>query len=409
MASAAPEIDSEENPVRDAARRSGALRAWGAVTLAAMPLAMAAANRSSPVVVGLAALLFLAAGLIEDARATRAALVGPLRTPTGLAALGFLGWCALSLAWSPFPALSLRTASEFVPALAGAYCLARLAPGRMPPWAPRLAAWLIGAACLYIVVDLAADLPVQRAIGARAAYFIFNRPLLTILLVTGPLAALLYQRGHRFAAPAVLALGAVAILRSISGAAAMGLAAGAAMALVVRFLPRRVGLGLAGTGLALALVLSPVEGDLLARLMPDTIHDKLVQSSSRARVAIARSFGAAVAADPWRGTGYGTSGRFAETPVAARIEPEFRAMLAVGHPHNSFLQIWAELGVVGAVLAGAVLFLMLQRLAHLARPERVAALGLVAAATAVAFVEHGAWQGWWVAGLGAAAAWLRET
>lgn len=142
--------------------------------------------------------------------------------------------------------------------------------------------------------------------------------------------------------------------------------------------------------------------------MPDAVHERLVQSSSRARVAIARSFGAAVAADPWRGAGYGVSGRFAEVPVAARLEPEFRTLLAVGHPHNSFLHVWAELGLVGAALAGAVLFLMLQCLARLDRPDRVAALGLVAAATAVAFVEHGAWQGWWVAGLGAAIAWLRE-
>ncbi|NEU13727.1 O-antigen ligase family protein [Methylobacterium sp. BTF04] len=369
---------------------------------------MAAANRSSPLVVGLAALLFLSAGLIEDARATRIALLAPLRTPLGLAALAFLAWCGLSFVWSPFPALSLRTAAEFLPALISAYCLARLAPGRMPAWAPALAGGLLGAACLYIVVDLAADLPVQKALGARVAYFIFNRPLLTILLVAGPLAAVLYQRGKRVAGLAVLALGAVAILRSISGAAAMGLMAGAAMAAIVRLLPRRFGLGLAGTGLMLALVLAPVEGDLLDRLMPEAVHDRLVQSSSRARVAIARSFGAAVAADPWRGAGYGISAKFAQTPVAARIEPEFRTLLAVGHPHNSFLQVWAELGFIGAALAGAALLLMLQRLALLARPQMTTALGLVAAAAAVAFVEHGAWQGWWVAGLGAAIAWLRE-
>lgn len=391
-----------------AARMPARLRGLGTIVLAAVPLAMAAANRSSPVVVGLAGLLFLAAGLIADARATRATLLAPLRSPLGLACLAFLGWCGLSLAWSPFPALSLRTASEFLPALLGAYCVAGLAPGRMPRWGPALAAWLLGAACLYIVVDLAADLPVQRATGARVAYFIFNRPLLTILLIAGPLAAVLDRRGRRLGALAVLALGAVAILRSISGAAAMGLGAGAAMALVAGLLPRRAGLALAGSALALALILAPVEGDLLNRMMPEAVHERLVQSSSRARVAIARSFGAAVAADPWRGAGYGVSARFAEVPVAGRLEPEFRTMLAVGHPHNSFLQVWAELGLVGAALAGAALFLMLQRLARLGRPDRVAALGLVAAATAVAFVEHGAWQGWWVAGLGAAIAWLRE-
>jgi len=156
------------------------------------------------------------------------------------------------------------------------------------------------------------------------------------------------------------------------------------------------------------VALSPVEGDLLHRLMPEAAHERLVQSSSRARVAIARSFGAAVAADPWRGTGYGTAGRFAWTPVAEAIAPDWRRMLAVGHPHNSFLQVWAELGIVGAGLMAALLFLTLRSIAAMPRMQAVTALGLLGAAAAVAFVEHGAWQAWWVAGLGGAVTWLRE-
>ena len=119
------------------------------------------------------------------------------------------------------------------------------------------------------------------------------------------------------------------------------------------------------------------------------------------------SFGAAVAADPWRGAGYGTSGRFQDAPVAERIEPEMRFMLAVGHPHHSFLQVWAELGIVGATLAALVLVLTLRALSAWRTVPRSAALALLACAGIVAFVEHGAWQAWWTAGVGAAIAWLR--
>ena len=132
-----------------------------------------------------------------------------------------------------------------------------------------------------------------------------------------------------------------------------------------------------------------------------------MQSSSRARVAIARSFGATVAADPWRGAGFGTSARFAETPVAATVPPEMRVLLGVGHPHNSFLQVWAELGLPGALLAVLALMLTLQRIARLRQPDRAAALGLVAYAAAIAFVEHNGWAAWWTAGLGAAITWMR--
>lgn len=380
----------------------------GAALLAAMPLAMALANRSSPLVVGLAALAFLAAALSEDAPGTMRTLARPLAGPAGLAALAFLAWCLVSFAWSPFPALSWRTAREFGPTLAAAYILARLAPGRLPAWVLPGAILSVALASLYVALGLLGGLPVQKALGQRVADFVFNRPALTLMLVAGPLALVAIRRGARLAGAALLVFAALGILVSVSGAAKMGLLAGLAVFLLARLLPARIATGLVGLGLVLCVALAPIEGDLLTRFMPEAAHERLVQSSSRARVAIARSFGATVADDPWRGAGYGTAARFAETPAAGRIDPELREMLAVGHPHNSFLQIWAELGLPGAFLAALLLMLALAPLAGWPPDARATALGLVAAAAAVAFVEHGAWQAWWTAGLGAAISWLRE-
>ena len=383
------------------------LYAAGAVALALVAPMMALANRSSPLVVGIGALLFLAGAVAEQGGRAVTLLIGPLRTPLGLAALAFLGWCLASLAWTLFPALWGRVLSEFLPTLVAAAILARLAPARLPPWALPLGAGLLAAACLYIAGSLVLDLAPQAWLGQRVALFMFNRPLLTVLLLAGPLAAFLALRGHRLAAAALLAVAALAILRSISGAAALGLLAGGVMFAVGRLLPRRIALALAALTLALAFALAPVEGDILHRLMPEAAHERLTQSSSRARVAIAQSFGAAVAQAPWIGSGYGMGLRFAEVPAAAALEPEMRAMLAVGHPHNSFLQIWSELGLVGAGLAALVAFLALRAASALPRLLFATALGLLGAAVAVMFVEHGAWQGWWTAACGAAITWLR--
>ncbi|WP_375275493.1 O-antigen ligase family protein [Methylorubrum thiocyanatum] len=379
----------------------------GAVALALVAPAMALANRSSPLVIGIAALLFLAGAVAEQGGRAASLLIGPLRSPLGLAALAFLGWCLVSLAWSPFPALWGRVLSEFLPTLVAAAILARLAPGRLPSWAPPLGAGLLAAACLYMAGSLALGLAPQAWLGQRVALFMFNRPLLTVLLLAGPLAAFLALRGRRLAALLLLALAALAILRSISGAATLGLLAGGVMFGIGRFAPRAAALALAALILGLAFALAPVEGDLLHRLMPEAAHERLTQSSSRARVAIAQSFGAAVAQAPWIGSGYGMGLRFAEVPAAQALEPEMRAMLAVGHPHNTFLQIWSELGVVGAGLAALVAFLALRAAAALPRLLFATALGLTGAAVAVMFVEHGAWQGWWTAGCGAAITWLR--
>ena len=383
------------------------LYASGAVALALVAPVMALANRSSPLVIGIAALLFLAGAVAEHRGRALSLLTGPLRSPLGLAALAFLGWCLVSRVWSPFPALWGRVLSEFLPTLIAASILARLAPARLPGWALPLGAGLLAAACLIIVASLALDLAPQVWLGQRVALFMFNRPLLTVLLLAGPLAAFLTLRGHRFAAGVLLAVAALAILRSISGAAALGLLAGGVMFTVGRLLPRSVALWLAALVLGLAFALAPVEGDILHRLMPEAAHERLTQSSSRARVAIAQSFGAAVAQAPWIGSGYGTALRFAEVPAAQALEPEMRAMLAVGHPHNTFLQIWSELGFVGALLGALVAFLALRAASALPRLLFATALGLLGAAVAVMFVEHGAWQGWWTAGLGAAITWLR--
>ncbi len=383
------------------------LDAAGTVALALMPVIMALANRSSPLVAGIAALLFLAGTIAEHGAEALRLTLRPLAAPLGVAALAFLAWCLAAFAWSPFPGLSARVFSEFVLAVIPAFLLIRLAPGRMPAWGPALAAAGLAAACLFIAGSLAADLALQQALGQRAALFMFNRPLLTAVLLAGPLAAILALHGRRLPALALLAVTAFAVLRSISGAATMGMLAGAGLFLVAWLAPKRAGLALSALILFLAFALAPVEGDILAHVMPEAAHERLTLSSSRARVAIAQSFGAAVAQAPLIGSGYGTGLRFAEVPAVADFAPEMRTMLSVGHPHNSFLQIWAELGLVGAVLGSLAAFLGLQAAAALPRILFATALGLLGAAVAIMFVEHGAWQAWWTAGLGAALTWLR--
>ena len=165
---------------------AGRLYAAGGVLLAVMPLAMVLANRSSPAVVGVAALAFLAGRWAEDPAALRTRLLAPLGRPLAGAALAFLAWALVSLAWSPFPAASLRVLAEFLPTLLAAYLLACLAPGRIPAFAPPLAAAAVALGGLVIAADLASDLALERALGRRVAAFVHNRPALTLDLVESP-------------------------------------------------------------------------------------------------------------------------------------------------------------------------------------------------------------------------------
>ncbi|MGY2047391.1 O-antigen ligase family protein [Methylobacterium sp. JK268] len=385
----------------------GRLAGIGALLLGALPAIMAVANRSSPLVVVLAALALLGSSLAGSGlRGTLLRLRAPLLTPLGGVALAFMAWCAVSVAWSPVPAQSLGMAREFLVCLAGAYGVAVLAPPRLGPVA-RPAAWILIATCLLIEADLASDVALRRWLHERAYDYVYNRPLELIVILAIPVAALLARAGHRGLALVTAAAAFASGLFSASGASGLAALVATVTYVAARLLPGRAALALAGLGLTGALILAPVEGDILAAVMPPKVHDAMAASNTRERLVIAQGFGAAVALDPWRGVGFGTSAHFDRLPIAARLEPEMRQMVAAGHPHNSFLQVWVELGIVGAALAAAGMLLTLRALAAWPVPERAAALAAIAAAASIAFVGHGAWQGWWIAGLGALVAWLR--
>lgn len=63
------------------------------------------------------------------------------------------------------------------------------------------------------------------------------------------------------------------------------------------------------------------------------------------------------------------------------------------HPHNLALQLWLELGAVGAVLGAAVAALLALAAGRTGQPRMLAAL---LSLSAVAMVGYGAWQSWWL-------------
>ncbi|HEY8382667.1 MAG TPA: O-antigen ligase family protein [Microvirga sp.] len=399
------------SPPLAAPRARAAAPLWhaAAVVLALMPLGMVAAHRSSPAFLGLAAILALLALAREgDLGAFQGRAVAALRTPLGLAALALAGWGLVSSGWSAFPALSLRALGEFWLPVLSAFILALALPGRVPRSIPWLLAGAAALACLVIVIELRTGLAFRRQVGLRDAAFIFNRPVLTVLVLLAPLMLWLGRRGvPGWSAAAVLAVSfALALLRSESGAAKLGLLAGLGTFLIAWAAPR-LALRAAMAAVVLVFAVAPVLGPVTDRLIPASVHTRLKDAHSRDRIDIWLSFNAAIREQPLLGGGFGVSPRMRETPVASQVPTDRRTLLAVGHPHNAAVQVWAELGLVGAVLAGAVLLLVLRGLGGLPRLEAAAALALVGAAGAVALVGHGAWQGWWPAGIGAAVVWFR--
>jgi O-antigen ligase len=399
-------------------RLRAAERLWHAASamLALMPLGMAVANRSSPAFLGLSAVLALAAlsaerrleAFLRDARAA-------LASPLGLAVLAFLAWSIVSLAWSGDRPTSARALVEFWLSVATAFVLALALPERMS----RASLWLLAAsiaiACGAIMFELHTGLAFRQSIGARAQGFIFNRPALTIVVTSLPLLAWMLSIGGKRKAQGwkwgvgagLAALIVAAIAQSDSGAAKLGLMV-AVLVFVIAYRWPRFTLKAAAVATIATVGFAPLLGVAADRLIPGSVHERMADSHSRDRVDIWMSFGEAVRVQPLLGAGFGVSPRMGEMPVAAQVPPERRTLLAVGHPHNAALQVWAELGVVGAVLALAALLLFLRSQQSAPVEKMAPRLALFAAVAAVALVGHGAWQGWWPAAIGAAIVWFRS-
>jgi exopolysaccharide production protein ExoQ len=385
-------------------------RLWeaSALVLAAMPLAMAIAHRSSPLMVTLATVLALAAlasegqvrAFYDDARAA-------LWTPVGAAAVAFMAWAGVSVLWSETPGTSVQALVEFFLTVGATAGLALLLPGRVSPHMVWIVVGAVALACTSMLLELATGMGLRRAIAVRTATYIFNRPVLTTVMLLAPVLLWLDARSKGLSAQLLLLpLVAITAAMSESGAAVLALLALAATFGAARALPRATLMALALVTVA-ALGTAPVIGEIAQRTIPPAVHGELVSSHSQDRVEIWRSFGAAIRAAPVVGSGFGSSPKLDTSAEAARVAPELQILLGAGHPHNAAIQIWAELGVVGAVLAAMLLLFTLRELWRLPAPQRVAAAALLGAAASVSLIGHGAWQGWWAASIGAAVVWFR--
>lgn len=377
------------------------------IVLAAMPLALAFASRSSAALIILAAALALASAFVSGrGRVPAGAAWRAVRALPGALFPLFVALAAASLLWHPFPRLGLFAMGEAFAPLVAAVVFA-LAAGRLDRRAMfAVCASLFALACIEVLAELLTGLAWRHALGMRPVLFVLNKPVLCFVVLYWPLWSLsegLPRRGLIMAGLGLVM--AAAVFKSVSGAAMLALVCATFTFGLARLAPR-FAWGLVMLGLFAALALAPFKGELAHRTVPGWALDRMQSLHARDRVEIWQGFGEVVELRPWTGAGFGVSPKMGDAPVAALVPPEHRTLLAVGHPHDMFLQIWAELGVLGALLAAVALAWLGRALLRLQRQQLAPVLASLSAILVIAEVGHGAWQGWWLAILGAAAIWF---
>lgn len=380
------------------------------IFLTLVPLGMAIAHRSATLFVVISALLALCAAaaegtlgrLLDDMR-------GKLLSLPGMAVLAFLAWALISLSWTYSFRVGSFAFGELLLAATAGFVIAMALPGRMPRWLPAFAASVVIVAAAIVFIDIKTGFYVRRLVGALAIIFIYNRTVLTLFLVMVPLLFLMSRRPERTCR--VLGIvGALAtvgvIFNSYSGAATIAIFVFVPVYTVARLWPK-ASIWLAGACFALIFSVAPFYGTMFYKVLPYRVIEVFKSNHSLERVNLWLGFEYAIREQPLSGGGFGVSPIIVRTPVIAHVPEELRTDINVGHPHNAAMQVWVELGAVGALLALIALFAMLRPLSALAPPLLAEQLAWIASITFVAIVGHGAWQGWWFAAIGAGMTWFR--
>lgn len=376
-------------PARIAAALSLALAAVVA------PALMAVANRSAPAVEVAAALAAILAFGLAPRR-----LAWPRATPLGLAGLAFALYCVASLAWSVDPRFTLSALFQMAPVVVAGLVLVALAPalwprGRAGRWLA--AGVLVGSALIAIEALWSPPLPLRRLVGAREIVSDLKRAATPLVVMVFPALALLAPRDAapdgraRLLGAALIASAASAVLLAHAGSSMLGLAVGVVVLALATLWPR-----LAAATVAAAILTALAAAPLVAPLMDRARGhvDLLERFHANHRLSIWRAFGDRIPDHLWFGHGFATAPRLGGLPRAdGSIDMTARLLIEDIHTHSHPLQIWVELGLVGAALAALTLTLLTLRLARgRGVPTRLAAL---AAAFAAGLTSFGVWQAWW--------------
>lgn len=374
--------------------------------LALFPVLMMYSNRGTVLAL---ALLFLAA----SADACRGGWRMPLSRPVALSGAAFLTFALSSMLWEEWPGMAMSKGA----AIAGV-CLGGMVVLGVVRGAAGDSRRLLGFATLGMVmagvlmlIETATHMAVSHAIadwqGAPVPVGAMSptkfKPAAAVLGIWGSVLVGLHGQRGQWLGIVVNALVIVLITyfsSSLAGLLAMAAAMiAAAMALYG---------GMLGWRLLMVAAIALVMGAPLITFLPG--NEKIVEIRSLPNSTIHRlsiwEYGMGKAMQrPVLGWGLDAARQMdVSAPVKLHLyggdgHDEQVLSLMPLHPHNSAVQVWLELGGVGAVLSSLLLAALLW--AGKGHPKvwrSVFAAGMFSA-LAVGMVSVGAWQSWWLSSL----------
>jgi O-antigen ligase len=313
----------------------------------------------------------------------------------------FIVWCGLSLIWALNPASGARKLVDIV-ALALSLMAMLALGGRANSAQRRLLCKALngGMAVGFVVLVIEAlfDFPLYRAIMGSANPKLADlvevkRSVDALPLLVWPACFGLARLGWPWVGAIVAAVFAVACIKLTASSATLGmffslgiLAASFVSAIWVR---RLLALG---TVLAFFLII-PVA---ITAYDKGGTSSQWLKHSAQHRVEIWHFAAERTLERPLLGYGFNASRYVPNGDAVSEFLPPGQSLIPL-HPHDAFLQIWLELGAVGAVIVAAGLVAMLRVVGRWPPGMARFILPGYAAGIVVAALAFGIWQSWWMA------------
>lgn len=223
-----------------------------------------------------------------------------------------------------------------------------------------------------------------------------------------PWGLVLAQRYSLAVAVTGIAMALGVVIAGVADASKVALVIGAAVSILgygfYRHAPLILGLIITVGILAMPTIPGALPDPLVSTKGIDALPNSAVH-----RLAIWQATAAHIAERPLLGSGFDTSRSFysradGKLQTFSPDRPEKAWVNAFEpiplHPHNGILQVWLEIGLVGAVSVIGVLMAILHAVSGVTdRLPRSACLGALASTFTIALVSFGAWQSWWLAAL----------
>ncbi len=251
-----------------------------------------------------------------------------------------------------------------------------------------------GLGLIFIIIELFFDAPVYHLFHqdeTEPIYMsVYNRSLLVLFFLTVPLIVACLKTGKPSEAFALTVILFFTCFLSESQSAQIGCFL-AVFTYGSHYLLKNKLVALTAIAFVFVFTTLPLAAPIIFNSEPTFLLDVIRSGYPMNRLEIWDFVSRAVQSQPFIGHGI-------ETVKSYQFDTQrlYHPDSTVLHPHNMYLQIWFEFGLLGVLTTVAITIAMFSKIIKMTLPHQQMLMTLLIPYLAIAAVSYGLWQSWWI-------------